>query len=69
MKKISILGSTGSIGSQTLEIVRKFPERFEVTGLCGGRNIDLLAEQVMEFAPKVVSVNRKEDSERLKEIA
>ena len=68
MKKISILGSTGSIGSQTLEIVRRFPERFEVAGLCAGRNIDLLAEQVTEFAPKAVSVTRKEDSERLREI-
>ena len=69
MKKISILGSTGSIGSQTLEIIRRFPERFEVTGICAGKNIDLLAEQVAEFAPKIVSVARKEDSERLREIA
>ena len=69
MKKIAILGSTGSIGSQTLEIIRRFPERFEVTGLCAGKNIDLLAEQIKEFAPKVVSVTRKEDSERLREIA
>lgn len=69
MKKISILGSTGSIGSQTLEIIRRFPEKFEVTGLCAGKNIDLLAEQVTEFAPKVVSVTRKEDSGRLREIA
>jgi len=69
LKKISILGSTGSIGSQTLEIIRRFPERFEVTGLCAGKNIDLLAEQVAEFAPKIVSVARKEDSERLREIA
>ena len=69
MKKISILGSTGSIGSQTLEIIRRFPEKFEVTGLCAGKNIDLLAEQVKEFSPNVVSVTRKEDSERLKRIA
>ena len=69
MKKISILGSTGSIGSQTLEIVRRFPEKFEVTGLCAGKNIDLLAEQIIEFTPKVVSVTRKEDSEQLRRIA
>ena len=69
MKKISILGSTGSIGSQTLEIIRRFPERFEVTGICAGKNIDLLAKQVAEFAPKIVSVARKEDSEQLREIA
>ena len=69
MKRISILGSTGSIGSQTLEVIRGFPERFEVVGLCAGKNIDLLAKQVAEFQPKIVSVARKEDSERIKKMA
>ncbi len=69
MKRISILGSTGLIGVQTLEIVRKFPQRFEITGLCAGKNIDLLAEQITEFSPKIVSVATKVDSERLSNVA
>ena len=53
-KKIVILGSTGSIGRQTLDIVRAFPDRFEVVGLAAGHNVELLAEQVKEFNPKHV---------------
>lgn len=49
-----MLGSTGSIGRQTLDIVRAFPEEFEVVGLAAGNNIDLLTEQVKEFSPKHV---------------
>lgn len=51
MKNLVILGSTGSIGMQTLEIVRAFPKRLRVTGLAGGKNTSLLAKQVMEFKP------------------
>ncbi len=51
MKKLVILGSTGSIGIQVLEIVRAFPEKLQVTGLAGGKNASLLAEQVREFKP------------------
>ncbi|MCS5668718.1 MAG: 1-deoxy-D-xylulose-5-phosphate reductoisomerase [Dehalococcoidia bacterium] len=54
MKRIVVLGSTGSIGRQTLDIVRSFPEDFEVVGLAGGNNIELLKEQVEEFKPKHV---------------
>jgi 1-deoxy-D-xylulose-5-phosphate reductoisomerase len=56
MKKISILGSTGSIGVNTLDVVRRFRNQFEVIGLAAGRNIDLLRAQVVEFRPKVISV-------------
>lgn len=56
MKRISILGSTGSIGVNTLNVVREFHGRFEIVGLGAGRNIELLLEQVREFHPKVVSV-------------
>ena len=52
MKKIGILGSTGSIGTQTLEIVRKYPDRLQVTALAAGKNVKLLEEQVREFRPK-----------------
>ena len=52
MKRIIILGATGSIGRQTLDIVRAFPEEFEVVGLAGGFNMKLLAQQVQEFRPR-----------------
>ncbi len=55
-KKISILGSTGSIGRSTLEVIRQFPERFEVVALGAGSNAALLCEQIAEFSPRVVSV-------------
>jgi 1-deoxy-D-xylulose-5-phosphate reductoisomerase len=54
MKRIVVLGSTGSIGRQTLDIVRSFPEEFEVIGLAAGNNIELFKEQVKEFNPKHV---------------
>lgn len=65
MKKIAILGSTGSIGTQTLEIVRDNPE-LQVVGLAAGTNIELLEKQVREFQPKLVSLQREEDCKELK---
>ncbi len=56
MKSISILGSTGSIGTQTLDIVREHPEQFKVIGLAAGSNITLLAEQIREFKPEIVAI-------------
>lgn len=49
---ISIIGSTGSIGTQTLEIVRNYPERFKVTAITGNKNVDLIEKQAREFRPK-----------------
>lgn len=69
MKKVSVLGSTGSIGSQTLEIIRGFPEKFEVAGLCAGKNAALLARQVREFRPRVVSVASRKDAEEIRRVA
>lgn len=54
IKKLAILGSTGSIGQQTLDIVRKFPDRFEVVGLTCGHNTVIFQQQVKEFSPRVV---------------
>lgn len=54
LKRIAILGSTGSIGQQTLEIVRLFPERFQVVGLAAGKNTQLLSKQVKELHPRLV---------------
>jgi len=56
VKKISLLGSTGSIGRNVLEVVRQYPDRFKVVGLAAGRNIGLLREQIDEFGPELVSV-------------
>jgi 1-deoxy-D-xylulose-5-phosphate reductoisomerase len=55
VKRLAVLGSTGSIGRQTLEVVRAFPDRFRVIGLAGGRNTELLARQIQEFHPQLVS--------------
>ncbi len=56
MKAISILGSTGSIGTNTLAVVRAFADRFKVVGLSAGNDAKRLAEQIGEFRPKIVSV-------------
>jgi 1-deoxy-D-xylulose-5-phosphate reductoisomerase len=56
MKRLAILGSTGSIGVQALDVVGRFPERFEVVALAAGRNAARLAEQVSRFRPRLVSV-------------
>lgn len=59
MKHISLLGSTGSIGRNTLTVIRQFSDRFKICGLAAGSNIDLLAEQVLEFQPSCISVGRE----------
>jgi len=66
MKRLSVLGSTGSIGVNTLYIVSQFPERFEVVSLSAGRNTELLKRQILQFRPKIVSVLNKELSEALR---
>ena len=66
MKRLSILGSTGSIGVNTLHIVNQFPERFKVVSLSAGLNTQLLKQQILQFKPKVVSVLNKELSEALR---
>lgn len=60
MKVLSILGSTGSIGTSTLDVVRHFPDRFQVVALAAGRNLELLARQVEEFRPQLVAVADEE---------
>ncbi|MCM1266050.1 MAG: 1-deoxy-D-xylulose-5-phosphate reductoisomerase, partial [Candidatus Gastranaerophilales bacterium] len=56
-KKISILGSTGSIGTQALEVIEKLGDKFEIVSLSAGGNIDLLNEQIAKFKPKSVCVS------------
>jgi 1-deoxy-D-xylulose-5-phosphate reductoisomerase len=66
MKKISILGSTGSIGTNTLEVISRMAAEFVVIGLAAGSNIRLLGEQVKRFSPKIVSLKNRNEAERLK---
>ncbi|MFH0868010.1 MAG: 1-deoxy-D-xylulose-5-phosphate reductoisomerase [Candidatus Woesearchaeota archaeon] len=65
MKNISILGSTGSIGTQALDIISRFPEKFSVVGLTGNENTKLLKEQIKKFNPKAVCVFNKKKAEEL----
>lgn len=66
MKKIGILGSTGSIGTQTLEIVRAYSEDLQVTVLAAGTNVKLMEAQMREFKPEVVVMYDKEAAEDLR---
>ena len=66
MENISILGSTGSIGRSTLDVVDKSGGKFNVRGLAAGRNLDLLCRQVEQFKPKIVSFERKEDADEFR---
>ncbi len=65
MKNLSLLGATGSIGVNVLNIVRQFPERYRIIGLAAGRNVELLSRQVEEFAPRIISVIDEEHAEKL----
>src|SRR6202012_1197071 len=65
-RTLTILGSTGSIGTNTLDVVRQNPDRFRVFALVAGRNIETLAEQIKEFKPKVAVVEAAADVDRLR---
>ena len=67
MKELAILGSTGSIGTQTLDVVRTYPERYRVYALCAHRSVDLLVQQAREFHPEVVCIADESLYEAVKE--
>ncbi|PSO51290.1 MAG: 1-deoxy-D-xylulose-5-phosphate reductoisomerase [Cyanobacteria bacterium SW_9_44_58] len=67
MKSITVLGSTGSIGTQTLEIATQYPEEFRIVGLAAGSNIELLAQQVQQFHPEIVATCYEEKLPELQE--
>lgn len=67
MKRIAVLGSTGSIGTQTLEIVRAYKEELEVTALAAGSNVEKLEEQIREFHPSLAVLWSEEAAKELKE--
>ena len=66
MKSIIILGSTGSIGTNTLDIVQRFPDEFRVVGLTAGNNIERLEEQIHRFRPKAVAVSTESSAALLR---
>jgi len=66
MKRIAILGSTGSIGQSTFKIVEAYPERFQVVALAAGRNLEAAFEQAKRWRPLVLSVASEQDAEALK---
>ena len=67
-KKVAILGSTGSIGTQTLEVIAAYPDLFEVEALTANNNVDALAQQAIQFQPNSVVIGNSEHYSHLKEI-
>ncbi|RLE02354.1 MAG: 1-deoxy-D-xylulose-5-phosphate reductoisomerase, partial [Candidatus Aminicenantes bacterium] len=63
MKRVSILGSTGSIGRNTLEVLRHHRKKYQVLGLVAGQNVELLLAQAREFKPKYVSLKTNQAAE------
>ncbi len=66
MENIAILGSTGSIGQSSLEVIDKLNNRFRVVGLAAGRNTQMLEKQIEKFKPKIVSLKKKEEAEEFR---
>ncbi len=67
-KRVAILGSTGSIGTQALQVIAAHPDRFDVVGLAAGRNVDLLREQVARFRPRIATTG-SDGAEGLRRVA
>ncbi len=67
MKRIAILGSTGSIGMSTLDIVERFPEKFRVVAIAAGKNLTQLIAQIKSFQPLLVSLSQEEDAKKLRQ--
>ncbi len=65
MKNLTVLGSTGSIGCNVLDVVRSFPDRYNIVGLAAGRNISKLLDQVLEFDPELISVADESGADQL----
>jgi 1-deoxy-D-xylulose-5-phosphate reductoisomerase len=66
MKRISILGSTGSIGRSTLSVIESYPDRFQVIALAAGRNVDIAFKQALQWKPRLLSVAAEKDAELLR---
>ncbi|HLA27476.1 MAG TPA: 1-deoxy-D-xylulose-5-phosphate reductoisomerase [Syntrophales bacterium] len=68
IKKLTVLGSTGSIGVNTLNIIRNNADKYKVVALAAGRNVELLVKQIMEFAPQLVAVENENVAEKLQDL-
>lgn len=68
MKNLCVLGATGSIGTQTLEVVRENPEDFRIVALTAGKNIELLYKQIIEFGPKYACLWEEADAKQLRKM-
>ncbi len=68
MMQIALLGSTGSIGASTLDVVRRYPDHYRIAGLAAGGNVELLAEQVREFHPRLVALSDPAAAARLRQL-
>ncbi len=66
VKAITLLGSTGSIGTQTLDILAQYPDRFRLVGLAAGNNVELMAQQIRQFRPEIVAICNEEKLAELK---
>ncbi|WP_445637199.1 1-deoxy-D-xylulose-5-phosphate reductoisomerase [Nostoc sp. DSM 114161] len=67
MKAITLVGSTGSIGTQTLDIVSQYPDQFRIVGLAAGRNVEMLAAQIRQFRPQIAAICLEDGLPALKE--
>jgi 1-deoxy-D-xylulose-5-phosphate reductoisomerase len=67
VKAITLLGSTGSIGTQTLDIVAQYPDQFRIVGMAAGRNVELFAQQIRQFKPQIVAICDESKLEELKD--
>jgi len=67
VKAITLLGSTGSIGTQTLDIVSEHPDKFRIVGLAAGRNVELFAAQIRQFRPQIAAISAADKLPELKE--
>ena len=69
MKNISLLGASGSIGTQTLDVLRSHPDQFRLVAFSVGKNIDYAVKVIQEFSPQIVSVQREEDVLKLQAVS
>ncbi|MDQ0299166.1 1-deoxy-D-xylulose-5-phosphate reductoisomerase [Salibacterium salarium] len=65
MKNIALIGSTGSIGTQTLDVIRKHPQQFRLVSIAAGQSVEKVIAQINEFQPRIASVARKEDADKV----
>src|ERR1700691_2386065 len=66
MKKIAILGSTGSIGRSTLRVAESYPDRFQIVALAAGSNVDAAFEQAERWRPRLISIASETDADNLR---